>query len=419
MLETPGTPNLFPAPNRAIRNHPSAAVRKSWREDGGIDILHRILAEYDHWLDGVVAERPYGRGLDPVTQSEDYEREKRQFEIIDLPGWRGERDAIARGVRIIEQAAVSRRAGKAPTDPDVLPLTAWRFINQTFERHWKAKKVTSWRLFQITFILAQLPAIVSRLDRWRNDPTVSRAEDDQEAALLYFSTGGGKSESFFGLLVFSLAFDRLRGKGCGITGLVRYPLRLLTSQQAFRLAQVLAAAQRTRWHWKDHGFRSPRTRIRNWLLGRWRKHAELSQRPRRQSDSEKSGAWNELAIRRGDYSLAAKNGSDFPTCPFCAGSLGEHGRPHSTVRPPPLQRIAGRAARAFLLQQGMRVEQAPRGNRRYRPASAPDTHHGHRHLRLRAGGASRHGRQTRSYRTEPPHDRQSARDVWFSSLAAS
>jgi ATP-dependent helicase YprA (DUF1998 family) len=56
--------------------------------------------------------------------------------------------------------------------------------------------------------------------------------DEEIATLLYFPTGGGKSEAFFGLLIFNLFLDRLRGKSTGITALLRYPLRLLTLQQA-------------------------------------------------------------------------------------------------------------------------------------------------------------------------------------------
>ena len=52
--------------------------------------------------------------------------------------------------------------------------------------------------------------------------------------LLYFSTGGGKSEAFLGLLAFVIFLDRLRGKNRGISALMRYPLRLLTLQQARR-----------------------------------------------------------------------------------------------------------------------------------------------------------------------------------------
>lgn len=62
-------------------------------------------------------------------------------------------------------------------------------------------------------------------------------------ALLYFPTGGGKTEAFLGVLVFNLFFDRYRGKSVGVTSILRYPLRLLSVQQVQRLANVLAQAE--------------------------------------------------------------------------------------------------------------------------------------------------------------------------------
>ena len=64
-----------------------------------------------------------------------------------------------------------------------------------------------------------------------------------DMALLYFPTGGGKTEAFLGVLVFNLFFDRHRGKSCGVTSILRYPLRLLSVQQVQRLANVLAKAE--------------------------------------------------------------------------------------------------------------------------------------------------------------------------------
>jgi hypothetical protein len=66
-----------------------------------------------------------------------------------------------------------------------------------------------------------------------------REERDDAVTLLYFPTGGGKSEAFFGLLLFTLFFDRLRGKGIGVSAMVRYPLRLLIIQQAQRASEFL------------------------------------------------------------------------------------------------------------------------------------------------------------------------------------
>src|SRR3954463_12838167 len=60
------------------------------------------------------------------------------------------------------------------------------------------------------------------------------------------STGSGKTEAFFGALVFALFLDRLRGKRRGLTAMMHYPLRLLTVQQAQRLARLLARVELVR-----------------------------------------------------------------------------------------------------------------------------------------------------------------------------
>lgn len=290
--------------------------------DGGLAVLRSLLKAFDDWLASVVASQPYEQSLDPIAHADDYAREKRQFEEVDLRRWQAEREAIARGLAVLERAFQAQSNGKALDDPEVLPLTAWRFTNQTFGEFWgkKNKSVTGWRLFQVAFILSQLPAIVSRVDAWKNSPAQT-ADDDREATLLYFSTGGGKSESFFGLLVFCLAFDRLRGKARGISALVRYPLRLLTSQQAQRLAQVLAAAYQVKWAWKkkDLDFKGSGFEIGFWVGGgntpNNRNDRGVSEIPVLSKD------WDELAARHGDYAVYLKKWRRLATCPYCAGSL--------------------------------------------------------------------------------------------------
>src|SRR6185437_1917312 len=117
--------------------------------DGGLGIVRGLLSAFDDWLRDVEASQPYARSLDPVADASVYAREKAQFESIDLRGWAGERDAIARGVTILEKAVAAQPAGKAATEPAVIPLTAWRFINQAYGEFWKDKntKVKGWRLF--------------------------------------------------------------------------------------------------------------------------------------------------------------------------------------------------------------------------------------------------------------------------------
>jgi len=334
VLETTALPVYFQPLIKQFEIDPAPEFVRLSEKDGGRPILRSLLKAYDDWLDELVASKPYEKGLDAVRDASDYQREKQQFESVDLRRWRDERHAIERGVKILEQAFEAHEAGKKPNSPEVMPLTAWRFMNQTFDKFWSLKNnnVKQWRLFQLAFIVSQIPAIVSRLDHWKDNPVAFREEDDREATLLYFSTGGGKSEAFFGLLVFSLAFDRLRGKSRGITAAVRYPLRLLTSQQAYRLAQVLASAQRVRWEWRDAGFdlQGQAFEIGFWVGGN---NTPNNQNARGVSEIPKlHKGWDELPLRRGDYAIYLKKWSRLPSCPFCNGTLqGEDGKKRSTI----------------------------------------------------------------------------------------
>ena len=71
-------------------------------------------------------------------------------------------------------------------------------------------KFIEWRLFQLAFILAQIAGFASRLPSYEDDFDVER--DEETASLLYFATGGGKSEAFFGALVYLLFLDRFTRK---------------------------------------------------------------------------------------------------------------------------------------------------------------------------------------------------------------
>ncbi len=115
---------------------------------------------------------------------------------------------------------------------------AFRLTNETFQRG----RNRSWRLFQLVFLVSQIPGIASLKTGVGSD---ERAKVD----IIYYPTGGGKTEAYLGTLVFHAFFDRLRGKPAGVTGWIRFPLRLLTLQQTQRLADVLLLADLIR---RDH-----------------------------------------------------------------------------------------------------------------------------------------------------------------------
>ena len=104
----------------------------------------------------------------------------------------------------------------------------------------------SWHPFQLAFILLNLPG-VTRLDH--KDRT---GEADATADLLWFPTGGGKTEAYLGLTAYTLAIRRLQKEVGGRSGeegvavLMRYTLRLLTIQQFQRAATLICACETIR-----------------------------------------------------------------------------------------------------------------------------------------------------------------------------
>src|SRR6266700_3213151 len=69
--------------------------------------------------------------------------------------------------------------------------------------------------------------------------------------IIYFPTGGGKTEAYLSVITFHCFFDRLRGKAAGVTAWTRFPLRLLTLQQTQRVADVIGVAELVRREQRD------------------------------------------------------------------------------------------------------------------------------------------------------------------------
>ncbi|OMI40267.1 superfamily II DNA and RNA helicase [Streptomyces sparsogenes DSM 40356] len=111
----------------------------------------------------------------------------------------------------------------------------------------EGKKAASWRPFQLAFVLLNL-ASLSR-------PGHPHRGTGREALvdLLFFPTGGGKTEAYLGLAAFTFALRRLQGTvgsgveardgGAGVGVLMRYTLRLLTAQQFQRAAALVSACE--------------------------------------------------------------------------------------------------------------------------------------------------------------------------------
>ena len=96
----------------------------------------------------------------------------------------------------------------------------------------------AWRPFQLAFLLMNLKGIARPDDA-----------DREVVDLLFFPTGGGKTEAYLGLAAFTLVLRRLRNRGiasAGVSVLMRYTLRLLTLDQLGRAATLICALEQER-----------------------------------------------------------------------------------------------------------------------------------------------------------------------------
>lgn len=133
---------------------------------------------------------------------------------------------FARGIRCLQ-------------DDDRL-AAAFRHANEVFRRSGAARPrpITTWRLFQVVYQVIQLAAL-----RAREVSTPELEAELDRVDVLWFPTGGGKTEAYLGLIICLLFYDRLRGKARGVSAILRFPLRMLSVQQLQRILDVLWFAE--------------------------------------------------------------------------------------------------------------------------------------------------------------------------------
>lgn len=99
----------------------------------------------------------------------------------------------------------------------------------------------SWRPFQLAFLLLAIPSLADPKHPDRTQPIEAYAD------LLWFPTGGGKTEAYLGVAAFTMAIRRMQPNlggydgSRGLTVIMRYTLRLLTLQQFQRATALICA----------------------------------------------------------------------------------------------------------------------------------------------------------------------------------
>lgn len=170
------------------------------------------------------------------------------------------------------------------------------------------QKAPEWRPFQLAFILLNLAGLADR-----------KHTDREIADLLFFPTGGGKTEAYLGLAAFVIAYRRLCGSGllgAGVAVIMRYTLRLLTLDQLARAAGVVCALELMRTDPKNvdaHG----RRQLGDWPIeiGLWVGSDASPNRLGGQGNADQTTAIGR--VRRYKTGQDKRAPAPLKSCPWC------------------------------------------------------------------------------------------------------
>ncbi len=171
------------------------------------------------------------------------------------------------------------------------------------------RKNRSWRPFQLAFMLLSLPALADPEHKDRTEPLEAYAD------LLWFPTGGGKTEAYLGVAAFTMAIRRLQGELGGLDGtrglsvIMRYTLRLLTLQQFQRATTLICALESMRREDSKKWGTTPFT------IGLW------------VGNRVTPGSTEEAHTAIQSFRDGKRHGSNSPaqltTCPWCGAEIAE------------------------------------------------------------------------------------------------
>lgn len=145
--------------------------------------------------------------------------------------------------RELEYRAASRRV--VPAGEHVSP---WALYDSRIEQQ-AGKSFGKWRAFQIAFLVMSLEGITDPL-----------SFDRETVDLIWFPTGGGKTEAYLGVMAYAMFLGRSKSLGVGelpsdgTVAIMRYTLRMLTTQQFQRASSLICAMEYMRRNQAKCGF---------------------------------------------------------------------------------------------------------------------------------------------------------------------
>ena len=212
-------------------------------QDIKLSAEEKIIEAYADWID---KRRTKTEGLD---------KKYKPIALKNLMGCENSAERMRKGITILKEnkkawqafqlanrAMFMQRAhlklqgetsniNRYPDDEELSEILDEIDYNKIDERF---KDRYSWRPFQIAFLLMSIESIV--------DDT---CDDRSLVDLIWFPTGGGKTEAYLGLTAFTIFYRRLSNleTSSGTTVIMRYTLRLLAAQQFTRASTLICACE--------------------------------------------------------------------------------------------------------------------------------------------------------------------------------
>ncbi|MGS3140547.1 DISARM system helicase DrmA [Aeromonas sanarellii] len=174
-------------------------------------------------------------------------------------------------------------------------------------------KNRSWRPFQLAFLLLSIPSLADPSHPDRVQPIEAYAD------LLWFPTGGGKTEAYLGVAAFTMAIRRMQGNlggfdsSRGLAVIMRYTLRLLTLQQFQRATALICAMEVLRREALDKGDKSLGTEP--FTIGLWVGNKVTP------GKTEESHRAIEDVRNPGKYNAGTASPAQLTSCPWCGSEV--------------------------------------------------------------------------------------------------
>lgn len=204
--------------------------------------LESLVNAYSVWIDNLITrsrllEPCFSRAADKNLRgcSEACERMKNGIHILEKNDMAWNAFQLANRAMFIQrvQLAIQREyPASYPEEKvlsDVLNNIDYRTADRTFP-----KDRYAWRPFQLAFMLLDIASV-----------TDDNSEDRSLVDLIWFPTGGGKTEAYLGLTAMTIFYRRFRypKENGGTTVIMRYTLRLLAAQQFTRASTLICACE--------------------------------------------------------------------------------------------------------------------------------------------------------------------------------